>query len=846
MDGSIDSEISYTDGNGTATASLMSTRVGGNASLSVHISALDYQIDEKLSVSGNIDFLVSGERADDVLKVSSYRLSSSSLEYTNGVTASFDNISVPSENHTIELSVSGTKLEIRSATVSINVYKASGDISISYNGTDETRVDVSDVLDNAAADGGGNETAYSGGYGTYDSPYLISTSADLDELREAVNSGNTQDGVHFLMTNDIRLTVGWMPIGTARRVSSLLMGNTFNGIFDGGNHVVSGLSIKEGSSSIGNAFISGIRGEKAVVKNLAVEGNIAPSDVSSEAALVVCFITDGASVENCIAGTEGGDSSVTAATAAGVVGRIIGSGKALGCKNYADITGSMTTGDKVGGVVSTAYYPEHGTATISDCKNYGTIKGDRYIGGVVGFTKGSDIDRCFNYGEVYAATNSGGVVGQLGTDSSVSDSENHGKIYVIDGVLDGYYGNIGGIVGYSLGGTKNEIVSCSNYAPISTDFTSASDARVAHLGGIAGYSDSTLAVKDCRNYENGTVTIPDNNKPGTNTSSGGAAGIVGCLAHAGTIECCYNDADISSPEYTAGILGSGGDEVTILNSENYGDIDGLRSYHGGITGKIASGKIEECINTGNVTVTGTDTGSAGGIVGSYDGSTKVDIISCVNGVEGDSEKGKVTTNYHAGGIAGGAMEDGSTISESINYGTVSGGYIVGGLVSETAGNNEISESHNYGDVIANNSRNSVTAGGIIGFINRIDTGLKDHVIIKDVTSSGKLTIENTGSVDIGGIFGESSCNAEVVNADSSMDIVFASGTASSQSRVGGIAGYIYESTGVTSAGNSTSLIDCDFTGTVPDGCNSVVGLQNSKAQFVTITNCTGPEPTGMN
>ncbi|MDY5992994.1 MAG: InlB B-repeat-containing protein [Bacilli bacterium] len=68
------------------------------------------------------------------------------------------------------------------------------------------------------------------GEGTENSPYLIYTEDDLNQIR-------FNPEAYYLLKNDITLTENWNPIGT--------VGNPFRGGFDGGNHKIKGLRINQ-------------------------------------------------------------------------------------------------------------------------------------------------------------------------------------------------------------------------------------------------------------------------------------------------------------------------------------------------------------------------------------------------------------------------------------------------------------------------------------------------------------------------------------------------------------------------------------------------------------------------
>ena len=86
--------------------------------------------------------------------------------------------------------------------------------------------------------------------GTEDNPYLISTEEELNQLRIAVNGGNSYEGVYFKLTNDLDFkdfdddgnpdNGNFTPIGTSN--------TPFRGYFDGNQHTISNVTIKRSDS----------------------------------------------------------------------------------------------------------------------------------------------------------------------------------------------------------------------------------------------------------------------------------------------------------------------------------------------------------------------------------------------------------------------------------------------------------------------------------------------------------------------------------------------------------------------------------------------------------------------
>lgn len=97
------------------------------------------------------------------------------------------------------------------------------------------------------------EYKFSGGEGTENLPYLISSAADLAMLAANVNAGNDYELIFFRLTADITLNSGyensgtwleappankWMPIGYNLKNS---VSPAFYGNFDGDYHVIRGM-----------------------------------------------------------------------------------------------------------------------------------------------------------------------------------------------------------------------------------------------------------------------------------------------------------------------------------------------------------------------------------------------------------------------------------------------------------------------------------------------------------------------------------------------------------------------------------------------------------------------------
>ena len=105
--------------------------------------------------------------------------------------------------------------------------------------------------------------------GGADTPFQIASAAQLAELAQYVNAGDaTFVSAHYVLTDDVNLSAygNWTPIGTINQ--------PFAGVFDGQNHVVTGLKIDRSQGVYQGLFgcvNSQDANRKAQVKNVIVK-----------------------------------------------------------------------------------------------------------------------------------------------------------------------------------------------------------------------------------------------------------------------------------------------------------------------------------------------------------------------------------------------------------------------------------------------------------------------------------------------------------------------------------------------------------------------------------------------
>ena len=190
----------------------------------------------------------------------------------------------------------------------------------------------------------------------------------------------------------------------------------------------------------------------------------------------------------------------------------------------------------------------------------------------------------------------------------------------------------------------------------------------------------------------------------------------------GTVENCHNvNTTVASAARVGGIVGDN-TSGTIKYSTNKGNVKFFMvnpdlafnfSEFGGIAGNT-TGTIEYCTNYGDI-ISSTTIGGVGGIAGQiYQGTVK----NCVN--EGDIN---VSGGTNFGGITG--YQYHGTLSYNINYGSIAGGNLVGGIIGNPLGNGG-RYTHNY------------TVGG-----NALGAGNKDGCfsITESELANGRLAFE---------------------------------------------------------------------------------------------------------
>ncbi len=341
----------------------------------------------------------------------------------------------------------------------------------------------------------------------------------------------------------------------------------------------------------------------------------------------------------------------------GNVGTVIGYGNNVTITNCNNNGTLETTAYNIGGIAGAVY----NSSIIRNCTNRGTVTGTGYysttyyygdVGGVFGVVSSAgeiNIENCTNYSEVKGKYSFvAGISGRyFSKDGKISNCLNEGNISSNRQNTGGISGNIGVYLNsnFRRNGTISDSVNKGNITSTGSN-----------TGGITGVVVNNSIIQNTQNYGN----ISNTGKDGENRSlCGGIAGNMNPIGR-----------------------------KTINNSNNYGEVSGEYYYVGGIIGYAQNGEISNCINEKKITGKRDYVGGITGGAGRSDSSYKIsaEINNCVN--RGDVEiTGTGVNSASAGGISG-FITQSSSISYCGNTGDIkTNGYNLSNDKSGRAGRN---------------------------------------------------------------------------------------------------------------------------------------------------------------
>lgn len=294
-----------------------------------------------------------------------------------------------------------------------------------------------------------------------------------------------------------------------------------------------------------------------------------------------------------------------------------------------------------------------------DCNNASDIECYKNLGGIYSRTGSltnyslAYVENCHNWGNLtinYTGTSVNstegvaGIANNIGWGSVYRNCTNHGN-------LTAYTCNyVGGVFG-----------TCSLAASAEIDPTSG--------------ANNTTRIVNCHNYGNITITRVE----GASATAGGSfvGGIAGQINKYMSVDSCSNSGNINTVGYNVGgIVGNINSTAlvpgSVTNCWNIGNITGGFGAIGGIIGDISSTArmivVDKCWNSGEIASTGPE--------GKLYSNSAFDI----GGVVGIAT-GKIENCYNTGAVKGQCRVGGVVGAPTKNYATISSCYNVGKLES---------------------------------------------------------------------------------------------------------------------------------------------------------------------
>ena len=245
------------------------------------------------------------------------------------------------------------------------------------------------------------------GSGSYEDPYTIWNSSDLQTLATVANA-NDLTGMYFVVKSGFTVNSGkssdWAAGNNTSGLTELTpIGNAtypFNASLDGYGKTIKGIYMTNTNSCTG---LFGCVGPNGYLKNIKISNSYFEDTTS--AATFVSSVNGAATLDGLYAGAD--VIVKTTGNNAGGIAAILGASGAT-IKNCV-FTGTVTAGGSyVGGILGNG---DGESLTVQDCLNTGDVTGSTYVAGIVGRNdKAFTMTRCINVGaisgssDVYALT----------------------------------------------------------------------------------------------------------------------------------------------------------------------------------------------------------------------------------------------------------------------------------------------------------------------------------------------------------------------------------------------------------------------------------------------------------
>lgn len=400
------------------------------------------------------------------------------------------------------------------------------------------------------------------------------------------------------------------------------------------------------------------------------------------------------------------------------------------------VSGNVTGKDRVGMGIGSLFLG----AIAEDIETTGFVNSNGHsLGGVVGFTNGSEVSNCLSSANVKgtATTESGfgGIVGSLRLGSTARNS-------VFVGTLESNSINTGGIVGFA----DASVIQKNTFNGSVVGKNPEKD----NVGGIIGNATANSYI---------ISDVSKGNVVGNGFNNGGVVGKLDTSSVTGSTFTGTLISNSLTKTGTGGIVGWMINNSLILNSSVDGIIAANANNLGGISGTIENSTVDGVIFSGSVTGIRTTSSGIGGISGYTLGNSFIKNSTSSGTITGKSG--------NIGGISG-SLET-STIENSLFEGSVFSDTVmetgIGGITGYAYATSNIINTISVGTI----EGGKFNTGGITGSLN-------DSTIANCYSSSSIL-----GRDGVGGISGYTLTNAIIKNS-------YSVGNINGENYVGGISG----------------------------------------------------------
>lgn len=402
--------------------------------------------------------------------------------------------------------------------------------------------------------------SFSGGDGTKENPYLISTIQEYGYFVYLIESGAAES---VIVGDSSSSVVSYLPNQYFKQTGNLDFAGYyiksigyystniygFGGNYDGGGFYLDNLTIL---SAGGWNYFSGVfgvlaapKGIQVSIKNLTIENiNFLETPVYPSIFVGIAFCEEELKIENCVNNAdllnENSHSQVSSFLGTDYA---YSTSKIISCVNNGNMTGNSASG------IGSA-------SEIYDCINNGTItalniSSDNSNCKASGIGSAKSISKCINNGNIISGYSSSGI----GEAETIEKCVNNGFVTAeVDASgISNYYN--------SYGSENYKILNCYNTGNITS---------TQNAGGLIGTSNSSsLAIYSSYNrgriegnnyagglvgYLNGTLNITNNFNIGEVVSNSLAGGIIGGISTSANLTYQYNyyGGDCSSSLYSIG------------------------------------------------------------------------------------------------------------------------------------------------------------------------------------------------------------------------------------------------------------------------------------------------------